>query len=377
MHRRATLRGWSFLALALAFPAAPAQARGSNADAPVVAPGFCIQKIADVTVRDIAWGPGGDWGTDLYASSENSIIRIAADGTVSTLVSGLAAPSGIAFASGGAFGHSLYVALLDADSIVRVSASGAVASFATFPASPGIDPIDLLFGPGEAGYTADLYATDLGGCGCAPGRIFRFDARGAWTVVSSDFGTSPTGLGIARGGEFGDATVLAGDVANGAFDDGAFWTLPPSSPPIPFLYAPTTVFVNPVSIVQGIGGSLGTDLYLGDLGLFVDPGTSFFVKRRAENGSLTDFLSGLHVASYTDGRLRLSPAGDAIATNSSTAVYRIRPASAGDLDHNGHVDAADLAILLGAWGQAGSAADLDCDGSVGAADLAILLGTWG
>lgn len=49
----------------------------------------------------------------------------------------------------------------------------------------------------------------------------------------------------------------------------------------------------------------------------------------------------------------------------------------GDLDLDGWVDAADLAVLLGAWGPcAGCAADLDGDGAVGAADLALLLGGW-
>ncbi len=47
-----------------------------------------------------------------------------------------------------------------------------------------------------------------------------------------------------------------------------------------------------------------------------------------------------------------------------------------DLDQSGAVGAADLAILLGAWGGGGSA-DLDGSGSVGPADLAILLGAWG
>jgi len=49
-----------------------------------------------------------------------------------------------------------------------------------------------------------------------------------------------------------------------------------------------------------------------------------------------------------------------------------------DLDGDGAVDAADLAIVLGAWGSgAGSAADLDGDGAVDAQDLAVLLGAWG
>ncbi|MCA9291199.1 MAG: hypothetical protein KDA25_08720 [Phycisphaerales bacterium] len=50
----------------------------------------------------------------------------------------------------------------------------------------------------------------------------------------------------------------------------------------------------------------------------------------------------------------------------------------GDLDGDGAVTAADLGILLGAWGRCdGCPADLDGDGVIGAADLAILLSNWG
>jgi glucose/arabinose dehydrogenase len=48
----------------------------------------------------------------------------------------------------------------------------------------------------------------------------------------------------------------------------------------------------------------------------------------------------------------------------------------GDLDGNGVVDAADLSILLGAWGNTGGPADLDGNGAVDAADLSVLLGAW-
>jgi hypothetical protein len=52
---------------------------------------------------------------------------------------------------------------------------------------------------------------------------------------------------------------------------------------------------------------------------------------------------------------------------------------AADLDHDGHVSASDLAILLGAWGPAPSctAPDLNGSGAVDGADLAQLLGSWG
>jgi hypothetical protein len=62
-------------------------------------------------------------------------------------------------------------------------------------------------------------------------------------------------------------------------------------------------------------------------------------------------------------------------------VFSITPgdgAPTGDLNGDGTVGPADLAILLGSWGPCdGCPADLDGDGIVDAADLAILLGNWG
>lgn len=49
----------------------------------------------------------------------------------------------------------------------------------------------------------------------------------------------------------------------------------------------------------------------------------------------------------------------------------------GDLDASGSVDAADLAILLGEWGQDGPLGDLNFNSAIDAEDLAILLGAWG
>jgi hypothetical protein len=64
-------------------------------------------------------------------------------------------------------------------------------------------------------------------------------------------------------------------------------------------------------------------------------------------------------------------------------MYRsfvLKPILAADLNGDGAVNAADLALLLGQWGTAGSAGsgngDLDGDGLVGGADLAALLGAW-
>ena len=47
----------------------------------------------------------------------------------------------------------------------------------------------------------------------------------------------------------------------------------------------------------------------------------------------------------------------------------------GDLDGNGRINGADLAILLGSWGTDGKG-DLDDDGDVDGSDLAKMLGNW-
>lgn len=61
------------------------------------------------------------------------------------------------------------------------------------------------------------------------------------------------------------------------------------------------------------------------------------------------------------------------------AEYVACPATSvvGDVNGDGAVDAADLSILLGAWGSADPAADLNGDGTVDASDLSILLGNRG
>lgn len=70
---------------------------------------------------------------------------------------------------------------------------------------------------------------------------------------------------------------------------------------------------------------------------------------------------------------------DVTTSSSFRGAWLFKPPAVvcdGDLDDSGAVDAADLSILLGSWGQPG-AADLNASGSVDAADLSILLGAWG
>jgi hypothetical protein len=88
----------------------------------------------------------------------------------------------------------------------------------------------------------------------------------------------------------------------------------------------------------------------------------------------------------TPGRFTLAESGTYVISvggdinDMGTYSFTLEESSAADLSpDNGDcsVNAADLAVLLGAWGPCvGCAADLDGDGQVNAADLAILLGDW-
>jgi hypothetical protein len=60
-----------------------------------------------------------------------------------------------------------------------------------------------------------------------------------------------------------------------------------------------------------------------------------------------------------------------------TSIASAGSTCAADLNGDGVVDAADLSVLLGAWGNPGGTGDLDGDGAIDGSDLAALLGGWG
>lgn len=94
----------------------------------------------------------------------------------------------------------------------------------------------------------------------------------------------------------------------------------------------------------------------------------------ARNGFVLD--SGTLTQDLLD-ELQLDPA-DSAASDHFMLVGDFATLANGDLDGDGDTDAADLAQLLGSWGQCPLCpADLSGDGVIDATDLAFLLGNWG
>ena len=71
------------------------------------------------------------------------------------------------------------------------------------------------------------------------------------------------------------------------------------------------------------------------------------------------------------------PGTDCVDANGNGLADDCEQGNPADVNGDGVVNAADLSLVLGAWGAAGGAADINDDGTVDAADLSLILAAWG
>lgn len=69
-------------------------------------------------------------------------------------------------------------------------------------------------------------------------------------------------------------------------------------------------------------------------------------------------------------------AGTTCADINGNGTADICEAIQGDINGDGHVNGADIGLLIGAWGTSNAAADVNHDGTVNGADLGLLVGHW-
>jgi hypothetical protein len=110
-------------------------------------------------------------------------------------------------------------------------------------------------------------------------------------------------------------------------------------------------------------------------------GAGVYASGNVESNSTVDNAEHLFIRNLAAGDYVLElkrKAGSQLAMPVCVAWYipETVPSNPADLDNDGSVGAADLALLLSQWGTNGSA-DLSGNGSVGAEDLSILLASWG
>lgn len=259
-------------------------------------------------------GGGNDTNAGYGGGAGGGVIRLVAGGEV--VVDGRMSAdgsAGIALEGGGGAGGSifLFVAALDGSGVVRAN--------------------------GGAGANSSVAG---GGGG---GRV---------AVYTCDLGLNPTSivaLGAARDGQPGTAIVFSGSVE---------------------------ITTQPIATSAPIGASAQFSVVASG-----DGDLSYHWRRNGEfvndDGDITGATtSTLHIANVS-----CADAGnyDCVVTDacgySLTEAVPLTAISFADLNGDCFVNAADIGILLGQWGGAGSA-DFNGDGIVGAADLGMLLGAW-
>ena len=123
-----------------------------------------------------------------------------------------------------------------------------------------------------------------------------------------------------------------------------------------------------VTTCEDFGGQTGSEvsvtLYGGDC--------SSLVPLACNNFGCSDGGAQLAITAPTDLKVHFQTASDA------KVIVRIEELPCvGDLNGDDIVDGADLADVLGSWGQSDVPADIDGNGQVDGADLAAILGNWG
>ena len=109
-----------------------------------------------------------------------------------------------------------------------------------------------------------------------------------------------------------------------------------------------------------------------------EAGVGVFASGNVESNSLIDNTEHLFVRNLAAGQYVLElkrNTGSQVAMPVVVAWYMPATAPTPDLNGDGMVGAADLAILLNQWGTSGTA-DFNADGVVNAADISVLLSAW-
>lgn len=216
-----------------------------------------------------------------------------------------------------------------------------------------------------------------------PGDTVRWVYTGGTHTVTSGTDCTPSGLF---------------DSPLSAKNTGFVWTVPASAAgsDISYYCDPHCIFGQTGTIHVGVEHVVTqSGLTFTPADITVSPGDRIRWVRTAGNHTVTSGASCTADGTYFDGVLTLAstsftwvvPASAAGATipyfcaphcifgmvGSITVHGAANPA---DLNGDGSVNAADLAILLNAWGAAGGLGDIDGNGAVDAADISALLSAW-
>ncbi len=227
---------------------------------------------------------------------------------------------------------------------------------------------------------ADTFETNLG---WTVGAVGDNATSGLWTRVD------PVGTTAQPENDSDDAGAICfvtgqgvvGGAAGNADVDGGTTTL---TSPVLDLSTPGSVITYRRWYSNNLGGAPNADSM--PISISGDGGTTWvLLEDVSENANAwveKSFRVSDFIAPSVNGRIRFQARDLGTGSLVEAGVDNVRvtvsscPANPADLDHNGVVDAMDLATVLNNWGNAG-AGDVNADGVVDALDLAAVLNAWG
>ena len=270
-------------------------------------------------------------------------------------------------------------------SLGRSAAAPQVTSFSVGPAAAGQQPVVGSFDPAVDRLTGMVRiawtAADADGDALTADLLYSPDGGNAWL---------PLAVGQTSGGSGGefvfDSSELPSsrgrnarfrvDVSDGMnstdFESGQAFMMGNGAPPDVHVIGPNSNTTFPQGATVFLHGS-AWDL---DDQLIPETAVTWTSSLDGALGSGRQLVvRNLSVGAHTV-TLRGTDSGGLFTEKTIAVTVTAREFNTGDLDGDGAVGAADLAVLLSEWGATGLA-DLNLDGAVNAADLSILLSRWG
>jgi len=224
------------------------------------------------------------------------------------------------------------------------------------------------FNSGNAGVVKYGDSGWLGGPGAAPVRLgsitlglatFQADRAGTTDIVLTLNDGDPSGLVFGTGAQLYQTVIRGVTLPATPFPQAEYFTL---EVPLPGVWT--------LGGFNNIGWSVALENF------------DFDGQFGFQVGACFDQIVGFYTnnASYFDGSSwSLFSFGDppCVGIAQFAATITLAPPVIGDLNNDGVVNGADLAIVLGSWGPCdGCPADFDGNGTVDGADLAVVLGNW-
>ena len=251
--------------------------------------------------------------------------------------------------------------------------------------NPAADDNDSRFIDFDNDGDLDLVIAALG----APDRIYRNDGLGTFTQVTTGVmpAVTDSSLDIKVGDVTGDGKpdMITAQGESGSFQNRIFVNIGPADTIAPSVRLVEQVpsngagpFVVRTEVFDGITSDRGYD----DKGVFLvysaNGGKQVSVPMKWDGNNLwRGVIPAQPACAHVDYFVRALD----VSNNTGTSPIKSFVAAGscgipGDLDGNGVVNGADIAILLNAWG-GGGPADIDGDGTVDARDMSILLNNFG